>query len=147
MNKLKEARKKRNVTQEELSKRTGIDHATISKIETGAMAMTMRSARIFGEALDWDPEDLIGGDAVRTIVVSADGEKERPFSELFAAFLRGYERSYREKVLRHAESAVFPNYDECGLFDLLRDFMSLNKRDQKKVDRLIHELTEEKMKG
>ena len=147
MNKLREARKMRSVTQEELSKRTGIDHATISKIETGAMAMTMRSAKIFGEALDWDPEDLIGGDAVRTIVVSADGKKDKPFSELFAAFLRGYERAYNEKIIRHAKSAVFPDYEECGLFDLLRDFMSLNKRDQKKVDSLIHELTMEEMKG
>ena len=140
MNKLREARRKRKMTQRELAERAGIDHATISKIETGAMAMTMRSARIFGEALGWKPEELIGDDRLRTIVVSADGDRDRPFSELLEAFLRGYERAYNEKVLCHAESAVFPDYDECGLFDLLRNFMSLGKSDQKKVDRLVHEL-------
>ena len=147
MNKLREARRKRKMTQRELAERTGIDHATISKIETGAMAMTMRSARRCGAARGWKPDELLGDDRLRTIVVSADGDRDRPFSELLEAFLRGYERAYNEKILRHAESAVFPDYDECGLFDLLRDFMSLGKSDQKKVDRLVHELKFGKRRG
>ena len=56
---LREARQRRLVTQEELSARTGIAEATISRIENGLQSPRISTIRKLATALDVPPEELI----------------------------------------------------------------------------------------
>lgn len=57
-NNLKETRKEKNLTQEELAEMVGVSRNTISSIETGQYSPTARLALILCIALDKKFEDL-----------------------------------------------------------------------------------------
>lgn len=63
--KIKEARQKRNMTQEELAKRSGISRATISGLENGTVKTTTTSTLIkIAKALGTTVWDIFYSDAV-----------------------------------------------------------------------------------
>lgn len=57
--KLREARERRLMTQPELSERSGVMVATISRIENGLQQPRIPTVRKLAEALELEPEDLI----------------------------------------------------------------------------------------
>ena len=57
--KLREARERRLMTQPELSERSGVMVATISRIENGLQQPRIPTVRKLAKALDLDPEELI----------------------------------------------------------------------------------------
>ncbi len=110
------------------------------KIETGALPLTRRMAETFSETLGCRAEDLLGTDAVRTIVVSADGRKERPFRELFEAFIRGYEKPFNETSLGKRKSPVFADRNDLVFYDAMMMLLRLPDSDLGRVFRLIDDL-------
>ena len=144
MNALKEKRKAAKLTQKGLSEKTGVDQSIVSKIETGVLPLTQRMAETFSKALGCEAGELLGDDAVRTIVVSADGRKERPFRELFEAFLRGYEQPFNETSLGKRKSPVFADRNDLIFYDAMLMLLELSDRDLGRVFRLIDDITKGK---
>ena len=58
--KLKEARTRRLLTQEELAEKAGVSHSTIVNIERNNQEPHFRTIRKLAEALDVDPTTLLG---------------------------------------------------------------------------------------
>lgn len=58
MSRLREARERRLLTQEELAERTGLTQTTISRLETGKARPRLRTVRRLAEALRVRPEQL-----------------------------------------------------------------------------------------
>ena len=108
MNNLKDYRKRKGLTQEELSRETGVISTTICKLERGIYPMTMRYAKMFAPALDCKPEELLGDDRVRTITVVEQDGYHPTFEEAFRKFLVSYYREYGKSRSGKASSA-FPD--------------------------------------
>lgn len=102
--------------------------------------MLTEMAETFSETLGCRAEDLLGTDAVRTIVVSADGRKERPFRELFEAFIRGYEKPFNETSLGKRKSPVFADRNDLVFYDAMMMLLRLPDSDLGRVFRLIDDL-------
>lgn len=141
MNNLRWMRTDRKLTQRKLTELTGIDPATISKLETGTMPMTMKTAEVFAKALKCKAEDIVGEDSLRVIVVAADGNTSRPFPELLEAFLRGYDKNYRKAALCHETGTTFKDSNDCWTYQSVKDYLELAEKDRRKVDRLIGDLS------
>ena len=58
--KLKEARTKRLLTQEELAEKAGVSAATVVNVERNNQEPHFRTIRKFAKALDVDPTELLG---------------------------------------------------------------------------------------
>lgn len=141
MNALKEKRKAAGLTQKGLSERTGVDQSIVSKIETGALPLTQRMAETFSKVLECSPDELLGDDAVRTIVVSADGRKERPFRELFEAFIRSYEKPFNDQSLGRRRTVEFSDRNDLIFYDAMLMLLELSDRELGRVFRLIYDIT------
>ena len=59
VNVLKKKRNEKNLTQNELSKKTKINRATLSKIENGTQTPTIEQINALGEVLDFEIEDIL----------------------------------------------------------------------------------------
>lgn len=62
---LKQWRKFRHLTQEQLAEMTGLTNASISQLERGKQGFTDKSLARLAEALQCDPADLLGWDPRR----------------------------------------------------------------------------------
>lgn len=60
MNGLKALREKRVITQEELSRASGVGVATISRLETGRVKPSIKTMRALARGLGIGPEELRG---------------------------------------------------------------------------------------
>lgn len=59
MNRLKQLRRDKRMTQEGLSKASGVSRITIARIEKTGKIATLRVARAIAKALDCNVEDLL----------------------------------------------------------------------------------------
>ena len=59
MAKLRELRRRRVLTLEELAKKAGVGHNTIWRLEHGVMGAQPRTIRKLAKALGVEPEDLV----------------------------------------------------------------------------------------
>ncbi len=64
---LREVREEKFVTQAELSKRTGVTEATISRIETGVTQPRISTTRKLAAGLGVEPEQLVARSEVETL--------------------------------------------------------------------------------
>lgn len=58
-NKIKNARKEKNLTQAELAKKIGTTAQTVSRLEKGDLKLTVSRVQDIAEALGCDPSDLL----------------------------------------------------------------------------------------
>jgi transcriptional regulator with XRE-family HTH domain len=61
---LRRARRERNVTQMELASRTGIAHSTVVRIECGQVKPKLETVWMLAEALGVDPKWVVFGDSL-----------------------------------------------------------------------------------
>lgn len=95
MNKLKEYRKLRGVSQQKLSIKSETSRSYISEVENGNKKLTLKRARLFGEILNVDPFELLGTDAIK-------------YSGDFERTLRALIDSNFDRVIRHTLSNDLP---------------------------------------
>lgn len=140
MNNLKEYRKRKGLTQTQLSARTGVIQTTISKLENGVFPMSLHAASIFARVLDCKPEDLIGEDNVR---IKVDVVKEGyvpSCREVAGAFVRMLWERIVDETVEHT-------YDDELVYMMLSLVLAIpDERMEKewhdlsrKIDRENHE--------
>jgi len=59
MNRVREIRKLKGLTQQELAARLGISQAQIARLESGASDMTIEQMSLFAKALNCEPWELL----------------------------------------------------------------------------------------
>lgn len=60
MNRIREFRQRKGLSQEELAKRVGLSQSTVHKYEDGTFALTVAKAHIFAEQLDTTTNEIMG---------------------------------------------------------------------------------------
>ena len=70
---LRRARERRLMTQAELSAKTGISAANLSRIETGKQQPRFSTLRRLAAALDIDPTELLADDADESVRTETEG--------------------------------------------------------------------------
>lgn len=60
MNRIREFRERKGLSQEELAKRVGLSQGTIAKYEAGTIDLTVTKASLFAEQLDAETYEVMG---------------------------------------------------------------------------------------
>lgn len=90
---IKEWRKFRDLSQEELAHRAGMSPGNLSLLENGKISYTQDSLQRLADALDCDPVDLLisdptTGDEILTLVKNATPAQRRQIAELAKVVLK-----------------------------------------------------------
>lgn len=136
---IRSARKKTGKSQDDLAKELGVNRATISKYETGAIEPTVSQLIKIAEVLSVPLSDLLG--------IEPEGDKESD-RQLLARLLSEYAAEHGDESAEHFKNLIY--FDENGLrfrdggsFDrLVTLFDSLNDDGQQKAVERVEELTE-----
>ena len=59
-NKIKEIRKAKGITQDQLAERTGLNRVHLYRLENGKQSMTLRTLKLIADTLEVRVRDLIG---------------------------------------------------------------------------------------
>ena len=62
---IRDVRKAKGITQQELGEKTGIDQASISRMERGQKTIKLNDLKVIAEALEVSLEELVRGYASR----------------------------------------------------------------------------------
>lgn len=109
MNKLKEYRLRRKLSQYTLADKIGCSRSYVSEVEKGNRKMTLKFARRIGEILNVDPFELLGTDAIK-------------YTGDFEQTLRALVNSNFDLVVEHTVSKTLPDktwYIYWIVFDIL----------------------------
>lgn len=129
MNNLKEYRSKSGLTQKELGEQSGVTRFTINRLERGAFPMTMKVARKLAFSLKCKPEDLIGDDNIRALLIVQD-KKEPTFKEALKGFINSYGRKYHDCAISDTEyTPVFYDKESKELYKTIKNLV--NSLDEK----------------
>lgn len=146
MNNLKEYRSKTGLTQKELGMKSGVTRITINRLERGASPMTMRVAKKLSPYLNCKPEELIGDDNIRALLIVQD-KKEPTFKEALRGFINSYGRKYHDcAVSDTGYTPVFNDQESKELYKTIKNLVnSLEKKNSyKKVLKGIDDYISEK---
>ena len=97
MNRLRELRKAKNWTQEELALNSGLSQALVSQLERGGRGTTIETLKVLAAALDCSVADLLGEDSEL---------KNHEFIEMFRAKLAKDEKTldrHKKRWIKHLE--------------------------------------------
>lgn len=121
-NKIKEVRKQKNMTQEQLASAIGVTRSVISKYESGSIPLTIEQY--------WEIADALGVkliDIVPTVVLDA--------------FFSGFNKAIETRRIKLAETEEEAEEAEDDVLQLLHCFDDLDTVGQKKAITLLREMS------
>lgn len=146
MNNLKEFRAKAKLTQQRLSDLSGVTRFTINRLERGAFPMTMKVAKKLSSSLNCNPEELIGDDNIRALLIVQEKGKEPTFKEALKGFINSYGRKYHDcAVSIGGYTPVFYDEESKKLYRALKELVcTMDKDSYEKVLDTIQEFISKK---
>lgn len=135
MNNLKEYRTRKKMTQQKLSDQSGVTRFTINRLERGAFPMTMKVAKKLSPALNCKPEELIGDDNIRALLIVQEKGKEPTFKEALKGFLNSYGRKYHDcAISKDGYTPVFYDEKSKRLYKTLKELVcTMDRKSYEKV--------------
>lgn len=120
-NKIKEARKQKHMTQEQLATAIGVTRSVVSKYESGSIPLTIEQYWAIADALGVQLIDI-----VPTAVLDA--------------FFSGFNKAIETERIKHAETEDELQDAEDDVLQLLSCFDKLDISDQKKAITMLREM-------
>lgn len=135
MNSLKEYRAKAKLTQQKLADQSGVTRFTINRLERGAFPMTMKVAKKLSPALNCKPEELIGDDNIRALLIVQEKGKEPTFKEALKGFINSYGRKYHDcAISKDGYTPVFYDEESKRLYKTLKELVcTMDRKSYEKV--------------